>query len=47
MTMMVVITIIIMGHECIWDTVWGKVNRRRGGRILKSKEDGSTLHIYI
>jgi hypothetical protein len=40
--------IIIMGHECIWGTVWEASAGGGGGkeRILRCEEDGSTLRIY-
>jgi hypothetical protein len=43
MTMMM-----IMGHECLWGSVWGGMERRGGKeRILRGEEDGSMLHTYI
>jgi hypothetical protein len=30
MMMVIKITIIIKGHECVWGTVWGRIIRREG-----------------
>jgi hypothetical protein len=32
--------VIIMGHECIWGTIWGEE------RILRGEEDVSIVHTY-
>jgi hypothetical protein len=45
--MMMVMIIIIMGHECIWKAIGG--NKQDSGkgkeRILKGEEYGSMLHV--
>jgi hypothetical protein len=45
---MIMITI-IMGHECVWGTVWGGQREAEAEkeRILKGEEDGRILCIYI
>jgi hypothetical protein len=44
--MMVVITIITMGHECIWDTVWGKVSMGRGGYLTVKRMEVHYVYTY-
>jgi hypothetical protein len=40
-------TMMIVGHECEWGTLWGRISRRGEGKeiLLRGEEDQNTLHV--
>jgi hypothetical protein len=47
--MMLIIITIIIGNECVWETVWGQSAGGGKGKesILRNEESRRTLHVYI
>jgi hypothetical protein len=47
--MMLIIITIIIGNECVWETVWGQSAGGGKGKesILRNEEGRRTLHVYI
>jgi hypothetical protein len=43
-----IMIMVVIGHKCVWGTVWEEQQERgEKERILRSEEDGNTLHIHI
>jgi hypothetical protein len=44
MIIVIIIITIIMGHECIWGTVWGEISRR--GKRKRKGRGSERMHVH-